>query len=160
MKPHSSISRGQAPAGYLLIECLVYMSVIVVVIGLGFGAFYVCWDRSKALYYATDDINAALHAGERWRADIRSATGKIAVEATAEGERLRIPRGTGEIIYELPCRRSPPPDCGIGFFRIVAAQGQGIANDNGSPRAGCRLALGGGIDAAPQGNPPAFGVHL
>ncbi len=101
MKPSSSISRGRAPAGYLLIECLVYMSVIVVILGLGLGAFYLCWDRSKALYYATDDINGALHAGERWRADIRSATGKIAFEATAEGERLRIPHGAGEIIYDF-----------------------------------------------------------
>jgi len=25
------------------------------------GRFYVCWDYSKALHYATDDINAALH---------------------------------------------------------------------------------------------------
>jgi hypothetical protein len=33
-----------------------------------------CWDYSKALHYATDDINATLHAGERWRTDIRNAT--------------------------------------------------------------------------------------
>jgi hypothetical protein len=101
MKPHSSISRDQAQTGYLLIECLVYLSVIVVILGLALGAFYMCWDYSKALHYATDDINAALHAGERWRADIRNATGKITVETTAEGERLRIPQGTDELIYSF-----------------------------------------------------------
>ena len=101
MKPRSSIFHARARAGYLLIECLVYLSVIVVVIGLGLGAFYVCWDYSKALHYATDDITAALHAGERWRADIRNATGKITVETTPEGERLRIPHGAGEIIYNF-----------------------------------------------------------
>jgi hypothetical protein len=101
MKPHSSISRDQAQTGYLLIECLVYLSVIVVILGLGLGAFYVCWDYSKALHYATDDINAALHAGERWRADIRNATGKITVETTPEGERLRIPQGTDDLIYSF-----------------------------------------------------------
>jgi hypothetical protein len=101
MKPHSSISRDQAQTGYLLIECLVYLSVIVVILGLGLGAFYVCWDYSKALHYATDDINAALHAGERWRADIRNATGKITVETTPEGERLRIPCGTNVLIYSF-----------------------------------------------------------
>ena len=101
MKLRSAISRDQARTGYLLIECLVYLSVIVVILGLGLGAFYTCWDYSKALHYATDDINAALHAGERWRADIRNATGKITVETTAEGERLRIPRGTNVLIYSF-----------------------------------------------------------
>jgi hypothetical protein len=101
MKPRSSIFHARTRAGYLLIECLVYLSVLVVILGLGLGAFYVCWDYSKALHYATDDINAALHAGERWRADIRSATGKIAVETTPEGERLRILHGTNEIIYNF-----------------------------------------------------------
>jgi len=76
MKPRLSIPRVGASAGYLLIECLVYISVFAVLLGIGYGAFYVCWDYSKALHYATDDINAALHAGERWRADIRNATGK------------------------------------------------------------------------------------
>ena len=101
MKPRSSIFHARARTGYLLIECLVYLSVIVVVLGLGLGAFYICWDYSKALHYATDDITAALHAGERWRADIRNATGKITVETTPEGEQLRIPHGTDQIIYNF-----------------------------------------------------------
>jgi hypothetical protein len=101
MKPRLSIPRVGASAGYLLIECLVYLSVIVVVLGLGFGAFYVCWDYSKALHYATDDINAALHAGERWREDIRNATGKVTVETRPEGEVLRIPCGTNEVFYRF-----------------------------------------------------------
>ncbi len=42
-----------------------------------------------------------MHAGERWRADIRNATGKITVEATPAGEQLRIPRGTDELIYSF-----------------------------------------------------------
>jgi hypothetical protein len=85
--------------GYLLIECLVYMSVFVVVLGLGIGAFYVCWDHSQALRSASDDITAALHAGERWRADIRQATGAVIGEAVPGGEQLRIPRGADEVIY-------------------------------------------------------------
>ena len=101
MRLCSSISRDRAQAGYLLIECLVYLSVIMVILGLGIGAFYVCWDYSKALHYATDDINAALHAGERWRADIRNATGKITVETTPEEEALRIPCGTNEVLYRF-----------------------------------------------------------
>jgi len=101
MRLQSSISADRTRGGYLLIECLVYLSVITVILGLALGAFYVCWDRSKALHYATDDINAALHAGERWRADIRNATGKITVQTTPEGERLRIPCGTNVLIYSF-----------------------------------------------------------
>jgi len=99
MKLRAAISGIRIRAGYLLIECLVYMSVIVVVLGLGTGAFYVSWDHSKALHYATDDITAALHAGERWRADLRSATGNITVETGPAGERLSIPRGRDRITY-------------------------------------------------------------
>jgi len=101
MRLHPSICPDRARGGWLLIESLVYMSVLTVILGLGLGAFYVCWDYSKALHYATDDINAALHAGERWRADIRNATGKITVKTTAEGEWLRIPHGTNVLIYSF-----------------------------------------------------------
>jgi hypothetical protein len=90
-----------AAAGYLLIECLVYLGVFTILLGIGYGAFYVCWDYSKALHYATDDITAALHAGERWRADIRNATGKITVETMPEGEILWIPCGTNEVLYHF-----------------------------------------------------------
>jgi hypothetical protein len=101
MKPRLSIPRVDSSAGYLLIECLVYFGVFAILLGIGYGAFYVCWDYSKALHYATDDINAALHAGERWRADIRNATGKITVETAAAGELLRIPCGTNEVLYHF-----------------------------------------------------------
>ena len=101
MKPRLSMPRVGASAGYLLIECLVYIGVFAILLGIGYGAFYVCWDYSKALHYATDDITTALHAGERWRADIRNATGKITVETTAEGGNLRIPCGTNEVLYRF-----------------------------------------------------------
>jgi hypothetical protein len=101
MKLFPSISRARAGAGILLVECLVYIGVFAVLLGIGYGTFYVCWDYSKALRYATDDIASALRAGERWRADIRGATGKITVETTAQGEQLRIPRRTTAIIYSF-----------------------------------------------------------
>ena len=101
MKLYPSISRARARAGIMLVECLVYLGVFAVLLGIGYGTFYVCWDYSKALRYATDDIASALRAGERWRADIRSATGKITIETTAQGEQLRIPRRTTAIIYSF-----------------------------------------------------------
>ena len=101
MKLFSSISRARACAGIMLVECLVYLGVFAVLLGIGYGTFYMCWDYSKALRYATDDIASALRAGERWRADIRNATGKITIETTAQGELLRIPRRTTAIIYSF-----------------------------------------------------------
>ena len=62
------------------------------------------------MIFATDDIAAALHAGERWRADVRSATGKISVETTAAGEVMRIPETQVEITYRFEsnavCRKA------------------------------------------------------
>lgn len=101
MKLSSTIPCARVPAGYLLIECLVYIAVFAVITGLGLTTFYLCWDNSKALRLTTDDVAAALRAGERWRADIRGATGKITVENTATGELLRIPCGTNEIRYDF-----------------------------------------------------------
>jgi len=99
MKLSASISRPCAQAGVLLLECLVYIALFAVILNLALITFYLCWDNSKALTYATDDIASALRAGERWRADVRSATGKITAETTSQGENLRIPRGKSVILY-------------------------------------------------------------
>jgi len=88
-------------AGYMLVECLVYISVLMILMGLGFAAFYSCWDKSKSLRYHADDIARALHTGDRSRADIRQATGRITVEATPNGQRLQIPHGTDAVDYEF-----------------------------------------------------------
>jgi hypothetical protein len=95
------ISRARRQAGILLFECVVYIFVFAVLLGIGPGVFYFCWDHSKALIYATDDIASALRAGERWRADVRGATGAISVAPTAKGEVVTIPEGTKEILYRF-----------------------------------------------------------
>ena len=61
-------------AGVLLVECLVYIAVFGVLLGGGTAVFYFCWDHTQAMVYTTDEITSALHAGERWRADVRAAT--------------------------------------------------------------------------------------
>ena len=50
---------------------------------------------------ATDDIGSALRAGERWRADVRNATGEITVEDSTNGEVMRIPGPGEEVIYHF-----------------------------------------------------------
>jgi len=85
----------------LLLECLVYIAVFAILLGGATTAFYFCWDHSDALIYATDDIASALRAGERWRADLRAATGKITVETTATGEVVWVPEGARKVSYRF-----------------------------------------------------------
>jgi Tfp pilus assembly protein FimT len=101
MKLPRNISRTRRPAGVMLVECMVYLSVFAILLGGATAAFYFCWDHTQAVIYATDDIASALRAGERWRADVRAATGKISVETTATGEVVRIPGTEKDIVYRF-----------------------------------------------------------
>ena len=96
-----SISMTRRCAGILLAECLVYIAVFAILVGGGTVAFYFFWDHSKALIYTTSDIESALRAGEGWRADVRSASGKITAETTAGGEVVRVPETGSEVIYRF-----------------------------------------------------------
>ena len=101
MKLPRNISRTRRPAGVMLVECMVYLSVFAILLGGATAAFYFCWDHTQALIYTTDDITLALHTGERWRADVRAATGIITVETTATGELARIPEGAKSVSYRF-----------------------------------------------------------
>jgi hypothetical protein len=101
MKLPQNISHARGRLGMLLLECMVYIAVFAILLGGATTAFYFCWNHSEALIYATDDITSALHAGERWRADVRAATGKITVETTATGEVVRIPEGARNVSYRF-----------------------------------------------------------
>ncbi|HWQ92861.1 MAG TPA: hypothetical protein VN673_14385 [Clostridia bacterium] len=61
-------------SGYLLTEALVYISVVMLLLGIGYAAMYRCINSSLALRRAAEDTARALNAGERWRADVRNAT--------------------------------------------------------------------------------------
>jgi len=101
MKLHPVISKSRSAAGILLVECVTYIAVFAVLTSIGFAAFYLCWDNAKAVVRETDDVTAALWAGERWRADVRGATGPIAVEPSPAGQVLRIPGPGRAIVYRF-----------------------------------------------------------
>ena len=86
---------------YLLIEALVYIAVIVALLGAGYAAMYRCVDSSLALRRNADDITSALHAGERWRADVRFATSPPRVENTDAGQLLYLNGARGPIVYHF-----------------------------------------------------------
>ena len=87
--------------GVMLIECVVYMGLMFMVLGLAFKAFYYCRDFSIGLRRNADDIVRALNVGERWRQDIRFATGRIRLEASGNEQVLHIPQTQGEVLYRL-----------------------------------------------------------
>jgi hypothetical protein len=97
--PPRHISRGND--GYLLIEVLVYIAVVLALLGAGYAAMYRCLDSSIALRRNADDITSALHAGERWRADLRSATGRVSVDDTDAGQLLHLDTSRGQIVYQF-----------------------------------------------------------
>ena len=101
MKLPQNISRAHGTLGMMLLECLVYLSIFVILLGGATTVFYFCWDHTQALIYTTDDITLALHTGERWRADVRAATGIITVETTATGALARIPEGAKSVSYRF-----------------------------------------------------------
>lgn len=85
--------------GLTLIEMLVYIAVFVVVVGCATITFFDCWDNTKTLRRDADDIARALDIGERWRADVRGATGAVELTATSGAEKFRIPALAGEVTY-------------------------------------------------------------
>ena len=81
--------------GYTLIECLVYIAVLIVVLNLAFDAWF-RYDRHTGFMRQNGkDIVRTLFAGEKWRADIRAATAPP--HAIANG--IAIPQPSGEVDY-------------------------------------------------------------
>jgi hypothetical protein len=91
--------RGGGQRGYLLIEALVYIAVVMTLLGVGYAAMYRCVDSSIALRRNADEITSALHAGERWRADVRAATSQAHVENADDGQLLYLEGAQATVIY-------------------------------------------------------------
>jgi len=85
--------------GLTLIELVAYMALSLVVVGFATMTFYEFWDNTHSLRRNADDIARALDAGERWRADVRGATGAVQLTVTDGAEQFRIPASAGEVTY-------------------------------------------------------------
>jgi hypothetical protein len=93
--------RQQHPGrGIMLVDCLIYLAVTAVLVGLGMALFIRCLGAASDLSRNADDIAAALQAGERWRADLRLATAPPAF-AGAETPELNIPQAGGSVTYRF-----------------------------------------------------------
>ncbi len=96
----SSRLRHVSPArAFSLLECLVYLALYTLLIGIGSLAFCRCLDMLTALHRNAGDIERALQAGELWREDVRSATGPIQIEES--DQTVRIPHRQSEVLYRF-----------------------------------------------------------
>jgi type II secretory pathway pseudopilin PulG len=86
-------------SAFTLIECLVYVALFAVFIVLVIGAFFRARDGASVLRRNADDITRALHAGERWREDVRTATAPPRLVTDGEQSWLALPRGTNTTVY-------------------------------------------------------------
>jgi len=86
---------------YLLTEALVYIGLVFVLLGVAYAGLYRFIDNSVLLQRYSEDISRAMHAGERWRADIRSASVGIRLEPNPDGDILHLRTSRGEIDYTV-----------------------------------------------------------
>jgi len=92
-------NRLRAMQGLALLDCVVYMGVLMLLLGLAFAAFYRVHDHTKRITRNTADIVRALNAGERWRADVRGAISTPRLEVKEGVSILLLPHTVGEIAY-------------------------------------------------------------
>jgi prepilin-type N-terminal cleavage/methylation domain len=88
-------------SGYSLIEMLVYISVLAVLMGVGYAAVYRSMDNSVALRRNAEDITRALSVGEIWRADVRNSGSTVRLENASSEPILHLRKSGKEISYRF-----------------------------------------------------------
>jgi len=135
--------RSHHASGIMLIECLVYIAGFFLITGLAFAAYYRSLENTRGLRHNADDITRALKAGERWRADVRSARGPLALEQANDEQVLHIPQASGEIIYlfsqGIVWRKTPAESVPVTL--LDAVKGSRILNDGRDDAAAWRWEL-------------------
>jgi hypothetical protein len=81
--------------GLLLVDLVIYLALVSFLLILAAVVFDRFLTQSADLRRNISDIEQALKAGERWRADIRAAT----AAPQLLGNTMIIPLGTGELTY-------------------------------------------------------------
>lgn len=93
------IPRRRRCAAMQLIECIVYIGVLLVIMNVSGLALFRVLDYLRSLRYQSDQVTSALTAGERWRADVRfaGAPGEL-IETNGTAE-LHLPGANGTVAY-------------------------------------------------------------
>lgn len=100
---HGPRRRGAAvrTRGFTLIETLVYMTMLFLILGLGYMAMYRSMDASTGLRRNANDILQTLKIGELWREDVRDTARPIRLESSGEEAVLRLPQRQTEVEYRF-----------------------------------------------------------
>jgi hypothetical protein len=85
-------------SAFSLVECLLYIAVFFVVLGLALGAYYQMDEQSRGFARNSSDLVQTMRAGERWRADVRLATAPPLLDDTGV---LRIAQKEGQVRYSF-----------------------------------------------------------
>lgn len=86
----------QNERGLLLVECMVYIALVMLITGVGVSLFTRALSFQREIERNSNDIVQTLKVGEKWREDIRKAVEQI----TIENHRLEIPQVNSTVIYE------------------------------------------------------------
>ncbi len=84
-----------------LIDCLIYITLLILLFGLTLSAFLQTLRHSKELERVSVTTVRALQAGEQWREDVRSARGGVRLVEPGGTNELRLTTASGEIAYTL-----------------------------------------------------------
>jgi hypothetical protein len=85
--------------GVMLVEALVYISVLFVVLALAGAGYVRVLDQTRQLRRVATDIPRALDAGERWRADVRAVQAPPRLVQEGSLQALHLPHRDLEVIY-------------------------------------------------------------
>jgi hypothetical protein len=99
MKTKPTPGQRQDERGVLLLDCLAYMGLLALILGMAFLAFYRASEHSRDLAWNAADITRVLGAGERWREEVRTADALPTLEQDDGGAVLYLPHASGEIAY-------------------------------------------------------------
>ena len=94
-----TLSHPRRIRGATLIEMMIYIGLLAVVLGVGVNGLIRVWGAHGTLRRQADGIVLAADTGERWRGDIRSATGAIRSETTPGGQTVAIPVGNRVVTW-------------------------------------------------------------
>jgi hypothetical protein len=103
---------------FMLTEALVYIGLVFLLLGIGYAAMYRSIDNSVALRRNADDIIRALHAGERWRADVRLASRNVRWNNSAEPV-LRLEGLTNQVDYRFAANAVYRRTAGGPWLRVL-----------------------------------------
>jgi hypothetical protein len=101
MKPASPQTRPirESDSGATLVEVLVFFSLLLVFMAIGFAAYDRVWFESRRLEQRADAVRGLTQFGERWREDIRSASGPPLIHVDGRG--MDIPVGTRVVTWKF-----------------------------------------------------------